>query len=446
MARKKRRRSNKGLYITLALIIIGLLAFAAIGKKQGWIGKKALTKISAEAAKKRTIIETVSASGKLYPETEVKVTPDVSGEIITLAVIEGDSIKQGALIARIQPDLQETIVEQAQAGVNSAISNTKNIEAGIAQIDVQISQAKTDYDRTKKLFDQDVVSAVELQNAELALNNLKAQKKAQEKSLDAANFNVQSAQAGLKESKKSLARTNIYAPISGIVSSMNVKLGERVVGTSQFEGTEIMRISNFNNFEVQVEVSENDIIKVSEGDTAEVEIDAYYNRTFLGVVKQISNATGTGAAAMLSSDQVTNYTVKIILLQSSYADLIASATNSFVFRPGMSATVEIQTQKLGGIITVPIQSVTVRDKADSLKTNKDKEELIEVLFVLNEGKVYQKEVKTGTQDDTYIEVLEGVKDGEEVVTAPYRAITKKLKHEDEVEKVDKKDLFKNKEE
>ncbi len=425
------------------LILILLFAGFYYAKQQGMVGKRTYTKIAAEPVKKRTIIETVAASGKLYPETEVKVTPDVSGEIIYLNVVEGDSVRQGELIARIQPDLQESLVEQAEAAVNTAKSNIKNLEARVSQVDIQIEKARVDYNRTKKLFDEEVISLVELQNAEAALRNLEAEKVASIKSIEGAVFNVESAEAGFRESKKNLAKTNIYAPISGIVSTINVEKGERVVGTSQFEGTEMMRISNYSNFEVQVEVSENDIIKVKEGDTAIVEIDAYFDREFLGVVKQISNAQAGGALASLSTDQVTNYTVKIILLQSSYKDLMDKARNSFIFRPGMSASVEIQTKKLNGVLTVPIQSVTIRQLADSLKKDENQEEMLEVVFVYNEGKVEQRTVKTAEQDDTYILISEGLENGEEIVNAPYRAISKQLKHDMEVEKVEKKDLFKD---
>lgn len=442
MNRRRKKKSRKWMLI-FPLILILLFAGFYYAKQQGMVGKRTYTKIAAEPVKKRTIIETVAASGKLYPETEVKVTPDVSGEIIYLNVVEGDSVRQGELIARIQPDLQESLVEQAEAAVNTAKSNIKNLEARVSQVDIQIEKARVDYNRTKKLFDEEVISLVELQNAEAALRNLEAEKVASIKSIEGAVFNVESAEAGFRESKKNLAKTNIYAPISGIVSTINVEKGERVVGTSQFEGTEMMRISNYSNFEVQVEVSENDIIKVKEGDTAIVEIDAYFDREFLGVVKQISNAQAGGALASLSTDQVTNYTVKIILLQSSYKDLMDKARNSFIFRPGMSASVEIQTKKLNGVLTVPIQSVTIRQLADSLKKDENQEEMLEVVFVYNEGKVEQRTVKTAEQDDTYILISEGLENGEEIVNAPYRAISKQLKHDMEVEKVEKKDLFKD---
>lgn len=428
--------------LLIALLIIAVLAGggAYYAKQQGWIGKKVLTKVSVEEAKKRTIVETVTASGKLYPETEVKISPDVSGEVIVLNVEEGDTVKAGQLLAKIEPDTYQSIVERTEAALNSSKANAANANARITQLKTQLKQRQRDYDRNKKLFDQDIIAQADLENFETMVEAAKADIKAAEQTLDGSNFNIKSAEANVKEAKNNLRRTNIYAPTSGIISMLSVEKGERVVGTSQFAGTEIMRIANFEDMELRVDVSENDIIKVKTQDTAYVEVDAYLDRKFEGVVTQISNANTT---TMVSTDQVTNFTVKIRLLRDSYVDILEK-TGRFPFRPQMSASADIRTKVVRDVLTVPIQSVTTRELADSLKKDDGDDELLEVVFVENSGKVTQKEVKTSIQDDNYIVVTNGLDSGEKVVNAPYREISKKLENEQEVEVVKKEELFKKK--
>lgn len=442
MAARKNKR-GRNLIIVLSIITLLLMGGLVFAKQKGWVGQERFTKVAVEEVKTRTITEIVSASGKIYPEVEVKVASDVSGEILQLSIEEGDSVKKGALLAKVEPDIYNTAVERAEASVNSAKSNMANSKAQIMQLETQLTQAERIYQRNQELFKEDLLPLATLQDSETQLNALKAQIQASNELLEGSGYGVKSAEATLKEAQKSLRKTNIYAPMSGIVSTLNVKQGERVVGTAQFEGTELMRISNFDNMELQVDVSENDVVKVKERDSVKIEIDAYVDRIFEGVVTQISNSTAT--SALMSNDQVTNFKVKIRLLQSSYQDLLDSGSN-FPFRPGMSASADIETKKLTDILAVPIQSVTTREIPDSLKKDNGKDDdLLEVVFVVgSDDKIIQKEVKTGIQDDTYIEVKEGVDKGDRLITAPYREISKKLEDEQQVEVVDKEKLFQKK--
>ncbi|MGB1206392.1 MAG: efflux RND transporter periplasmic adaptor subunit [Chitinophagales bacterium] len=448
----QKRKKNR---LPLILGIIALLAFAgmAFAKQQGWVGQKILTKIATEKIERRQIIETVSANGKIYPEAEVSLTSDVSGEVMHLSVQEGDSIKKGQLLAKIDRATYLSLVERAEAAVNSAKANKANSEARILQAKSRIDQlritmanVRKTYDRQKQLFDQKVIAQADLDNVETQMRtldadliSLQAEQKAMEKTVEGASYSVQSAEAGLKEANDNLRRTNIYAPINGVLSSLSIEKGERIVGTSQFAGTEIMRISNFKQMEARVDVTENDILRLESGDTAIVEVDAYLDRTFLGVVTHIANSAKQQNA--LSTDQITNFTVKIRLLEDSYKDLYSKS--QFPFRPGMSASADIQTRKANGIVAAPIQSVTTREIPDSLKTKNTKEEdLNELVFVYKDGKVESRKVNVGIQDETYIEITKGLKAGEEVVTAPYRTISRTLEDKMEVEQVDKDDLFK----
>ncbi len=435
---------NSGTKWVIGLVIIAALAVGGLlfAKNQGMVGQKKLTKVSTEKIKTRTIVETVSASGKIYPEIEVKLAPDVSGEVIELLVEEGDSVQSGQLLAKVEPDLYQTAVERAEAAVNSSQANASNTNARIFQIEAQLEQARRNLERNQMLLKEEVVALATVQDAETAVKTLEADLKAAQQTKEGAGYNVKSAKASLKEAKKSLSRTSLYAPMSGIVSRLNVKQGERVVGTSQFEGTELLRIADFDNMELRVDVSENDVVKVRKGMRTNVEIDAYPDRKFEGIVTQISNSTG--ANTLMSNDQVTNFTVKIRLKKESYADLLEGG-NRFAFRPGMSASADIETKRLEDIIAVPIQSVATREIPDSLKTGDPTEDqLKEVIYIIEGGKVEEIDVKTGIQDDTYIHITEGLSDGSEVVSAPYRAISKKLKDEMEVEVVDKEELFQKK--
>lgn len=437
MAQKK-RKGNRWLWFLLTLTILAV-AGAVMAKQMGWIGKTAFTKVATEQVKKRNIIETVSANGKIYPETEVAIAPDVSGEIVKITVEEGDSVKQGQLLVSINPEVYEAFVDRADAAVKTAKANKANTEARKLQLQVQIDNARRIYDRNKQLFADQVIAEVELETAETSFKNLEAELLALEKNIEASQYNVESARASLKEAKDNLRRTNLYAPINGVVSKLSVEEGERVVGTSQFAGTEIIRIANFNSMEVRVDVSENDIVRVALNDTALVSIDAYNEREFKGLVTQIANSANS--ENLLSTDQITNFTVKIRLLRSSYQDL--QAQQRFPFRPGMSAAVDIQTNMVSNVVSVPLQAVTAREIPDSLRENNNtNDELEEIVFVVNDGKVLKRKVSIGLQDDTYIEIKNGVNAKDEVVVAPYSTINRVLEDSIDVQVVDKEELYK----
>ena len=437
MAKRKRNR----LYIILAIVLAVLAALAVYKSKNREKGKE----VETAKVEKRTIKELVSASGKIFPEKEVVISSDVSGEIVLLNVEEGDSVRAGDLLARIDPEAYESAVERGNASVNSARSqlaisrsNLENSKAQMAQIDAQVKNAERIYNRNKQLFDQGVLSQAEYENSLADLEALKANLLASqasvrsaEENIKANEFAIKSAQASLKELQTSLKRTNIYAPVDGIISKLDVEAGERVVGTIQMAGTEMMRIANLSIMEVQVDVSENDILKVSEGDTAEIEVDAYLDRKFLGVVSEIANSASTvGTTTSLTTDQVTNFVVKILMDPRSYDDLVLPQ-RPFPFRPGMSASVEINTHTESNILTVPILAVTTRDLSEDKDDDTDQganddEDLQEVVFVCQTDTLQMVPVKTGIQDDTYIHILEGLGAGTEVVSGPYSTITREL--------------------
>lgn len=434
----KKKRSNTWIWI-LGLVALAMIAVAAIGSRQGWFGHEEGVKVAIEKSEKRTIVELVTARGKIYPEAEVKLSPDVSGEVIELMIQEGDSVVKGQHLATIDPEIYYSFIDRAEAAVNSAKSSESNARARISQLGNQVDKAKRDFERNRTLLEQKVISQLEFEGTEAAYLNMQGEMNAAQETLKGAGFSVQSAAANLKEAKENLRKTKIYAPIGGVISKLAIEKGERVVGTSQFQGTEIIRIASFDNLEARVDVSENDVLKVNEGDTAIVEVDAYLDRTFKGVVYHVANSATDD---MLTSSQSTNFLVKIRLLKDSYADLIESSGRRIPFNPGMSANADIETKKIRDVISVPIQSVTARAIEDSLATDED-EEMRELVFIIDAGMAYEREVQTGIQDDTYIQILDGLSAGQEVVVAPYRAITKKLKDEEKVNVVERKELFKS---
>ena len=446
----------KYLIIGAAIIVV----FLVVGKKAGWIGGKGITEIYTEKSASRTIHETVSANGKVQPEKQVKISPDVSGEVVELYVKEGDEVKAGQLLAKIDPDIYVSNLERMNATLNNMKANSANSKARLAQVKAQFENAKSTFERNKQLFAQGAISQSDFDAAKSAFEVSKAEVEASEQSILAAEFSVKSTIASVKESEKNLNKTSIYAPVDGIISKLNIEKGERVVGTTQFAGTEIMTIANINVMEVVVQVNENDIMRVKLNDTADVEVDAYLNRKFAGLVTEISTSANTTG---VTADQVTNFNVKIRILKDSYSDLVKDKPSSFTpFRPGMSATVDIKTKKVDNAISLPIQAVTTRidssgnikgnsdemeleesEMAVSNKNNSDKkveEETKEYIFVYNNGKVEQRAVKTGIQDNTYIQIIEGLKEGEEIVIGPYRTVQKYLKNNEVVKKVDKSAL------
>ena len=431
-------KQKKILPYAIGILVIAIVLLV-IGKKAGWFGDTLTVKVSTQVVESKTITEMITANGKIQPETEVKISPDVSGEIIELNVEEGDQVEKGMLLMIIKPDVYISMLNRSEASLNSA-------KARQAQAEAQQIERELSFKRAKQLFDKGTIPASEFEAAESAYKISKAEVKA-------AEFSVKSAEASVAEAKEQLIKTKIYAPISGTVSRLNVEQGERVVGTNMYAGTETMVIANLDLMEVKVEVNENDIVKVALYDTAMVEVDAYMKRKFKGVVTEIANSANTSGAA---SDQVTNFDVKVLLLKDSYKDLFSDDANSFYpFRPGMSATVDILTETRENVISVPIQSVTTRlvneDISEAKKKNmteeekKEAEEKEEVVFMLKENGVVQKtKVETGIQDNNNIEVLEGISAGDEIVIAPYTAITRTLKDSSKVEVVKEDDLYKKK--
>jgi HlyD family secretion protein len=412
-------KENKILKI-LVLVVIGLLIVAVIGKKQGWFGKALTIKVAVENAEKRLLTETITANGKIQPEKEVKISPDVAGEIVELTVKEGDYVEKGKLLLRIKPDIYISQKERSLAAISSA-------RARLAQSEAQFVQAELTFNRSKQLYDEQTISKSDFEQAEATYTVAKSE-------VDAAKYSVQSAEASLKEADENLIKTSIYAPMSGTVSMLLVELGERAVGTGMMTGTELMRIADLSRMEAQVEVNENDIVRVTLGDTAIISVDAYIDLKFKGIVTEIANSAKiTG----VSADQVTNFDVKILLIPESYNML-----GDNPFRPGMSASVDIRTETKAGIITVPIQSVTTRTDTTLLAETVSDEVIRTLVFTTDGTYAFAKDVKTGIQDDNYIEILSGVNEGEKVVSAPFSAISTKLSDSTLVEIVTKEDLFK----
>ena len=455
------RKSSSKLWWIVGGIVI-LLAGGLFGAKQaGWIGKVKPTEVEFANVKRTDIIERVSASGRVQPEVEVKLSPDVSGEIISLNVAEGDSVIKGQLLLKIRPDNYESLMARAAASVNSSKANYEQTKAMVSQAEARLLQTKAIFERNKKLYNDKVISASDYEqfqsNFEVSQQDLASAKA----NVSAALFNIKSAEAGMKDAAENLRKTSIFAPVSGIISLLNVEAGERVVGTSQMAGTEMMRIANLSNMEVRVNVNENDIVRVTLGDTAEIDVDAYSSsgRKFKGIVKEIANtaaglASSTSTASSVSADAVTEFEVKVKILNESFDDLMKSRTKkSYPFKPGMTASVEIITDRKNGVVSVPIAAVTTRSNKPVVTTEKKngppaeesaddenkkkakKEEIIkEVVFVSVNGKAEMKEVKTGISDFENIEILSGLKDGEKIISGPYIAVSKNLKVGDLVEK------------
>ena len=455
MAKKK---SKKRLWIIIISgVIIVLIIIAVSVKSKQNVG----TRVSVEKVTKRTIIQTVSANGKIQPEKDIKISPYISGEVVELLVKEGDEVKTGDLLAKIDPEIYISAYDQSAAALNTQKANEANARARLSQVTAQYENSKLTFERQEKLFQQNVISPAEYEQAKASFQVAKAQVDAANQDIKASEYMVKSSEAAQKRAREDLTRTAIYAPNDGSVSKLNVEKGERVTGASQFSsGTEIMRIANLNEMEAQVEVNENDIVRVSIGDTALIEVDAYLNRKFKGVVTEIATSANTTG---VSVDQVTNFNVKIHLLKDSYKDMLnPQVPNYSPFRPGMSATVEIQTETAKDVLTLPIQAVTTRVEQDSLDKlnakNKTKQsdynddvevvssakktgEIQECVFLYDKETAKKQDVKTGIQDNTYIQILSGLKEGQEIITGPYSAVSKTLKDEDKVKKVDKKDLF-----
>ncbi|CAD0006132.1 efflux RND transporter periplasmic adaptor subunit [Flavobacterium chungangense] len=419
--------SKKTIYFLVggAIVIITTLLVLS---KSGVIGNKdegkevEISKVTAS-----TIIETVSATGKIQPEIEVKISPEVSGEIILLNVKEGQVVKKGDLLVKINPDLYTS-------SYNRSVSNLSGTKAGLTQSEASFKEAKANYERNKTLYDKGVISKSDWDKAIASFEVAKATRQS-------SYYNVQSASASVNEAKDNLGRTTIYAPADGTISVLNVELGERVLGTQQMAGTELLRVANLNNMEVEVDVNENDIVKIKIGDEANVEVDAYLKKKFKGTVTSISNSAST----TLTSDQVTNFKVKVRILKESYLDLLEGKPASYSpFRPGMTATVDIITNTKHNVLAVPISSVVVKSDTSAVKDfkvedpNEDKkvtpksDKRFECVFVKVGDKAKIRIIKTGIQDDTNIEVMSGLKSGDVVITGPYTTVSKELNSGDKV--------------
>jgi len=440
------------------IIAIGVLIIFSVILIKYLNGNKP-TEVYVEKATTKTIIELVSATGKIQPETELKLSSDVSGEITEMAVKEGDQVKKGDLLCRIKPDLYVSAIDRVNANVNTTKANLKTALAQLDQAKANLANSEATFNRNKKLLEQSAISQQEFDGFKAQYESAKANVQALEAGVNAGQYNIQSSEATLKEANTNLEKTYIYAPVDGTVSKLSVEKGERVVGVSGMAGTEILRLANLNEMEVSVEVNENDIIKVHKNDTALIEVDAYMDKKFKGIVTEIANSSNSTG---ISVDQVTNFVVKIRLLRESYQFLI-SDKNQIPFRPGMSASVDIQTRKVVNVIAIPIQAVTTRNP-DSLNTtnndefddrevkvkndNEDKDlkkeevKIKEYVFLVNNGSAKQIEVKTGIQDNDFIQVISGLTDKQEVICGPYSAVSKSLKEGTKIKIVRKEDLYK----
>ncbi|MCZ2487143.1 efflux RND transporter periplasmic adaptor subunit [Aquirufa antheringensis] len=452
--------NSKRTWMIIGGAVVLIFGGLFLAKKMEWIGKVEPTEVEFAKVSRSTIIEKVSASGKIQPEVEVKLSPDVSGEIVSLNVAEGDSVVAGQELLKIRPDNYVSLLARAEAQMNATKANMEQSKAVLAQSEARLSKAKIDYDRNAKLHKDKVISDADFDQFVSAYTVAKQDLEAAKANVNAANYNVKSSQATLKEAKTNLTKTTIYAPQSGIISKLNVELGERVVGTSQMAGTEMLRIANLNKMEVRVNVNENDITRVSIGDTVLIDVDAFSSseRKFKGVVYEIaSSANSSGTASAVSNDAVTEFEVKIRVLRSSYADLIKGKL-SYPLKPGMTASVEILTNRKENIATVPLSAVTTREigaevkegekkeddgtnatnSNDALEAKKRKENTKEVVFVMEKGKAKMIQVKTGISDFENIEIVTGLKDGQEIIAGPYATVAKKLKEGDLVKKKDPK--------
>ena len=451
-------KTLKWIIIVLAILIVLLI----ILKKAGVIGKDEGIKVTAEKVARRTIVETVNASGKVYPVVEVKLSPDISGQIVALDVAEGDSVKKGQVLAKIYGDIYVAQRDQAEAVVKQQQAQLGNAQAAIGATQANLDQAKQNYIMEKKLYDEKVISKSEFNTALASYQSAVANLNAAKEGIAGSKAGVQSAQAALLTANKNLRLATLVSPMTGVVSLLSVKLGERVVGSSMMAGTEMMRIADLGKMEVRVDVGENDIPKVHLGDTATIQIDAYNDRIFNGIVTQIAssnNGASTQTDLTNTSTDVTNYKVYIRLDPDSYKDLIGPKKR-FPFRPGMSASADIQTRTHTNVLSIPINAVTTREKTDSSgntmgnskgnssdgsdisNDNSNGNDLDVVVFVVGaDSKVKKQIVKTDIQDINYIEITDGLKEGDEVVTGPYDVVSKTLKQGDKVKVVPKNQVF-----
>ncbi|MEJ7645399.1 MAG: efflux RND transporter periplasmic adaptor subunit [Chryseolinea sp.] len=455
---KQKQKSNKLIYSLIGAVVF-LLVFFMVGKSMGWIGKPKEIEVELAKAKRVTITEKVSASGTVQPVTEVKIAPEVSGEIIELLIEEGDSVKSGTTLVKIRPDTWQSQLERAEAGLSQQRANLEQAKAALARSQATQIRANGEYKRNKQLFDEKVISEADwqlaTQNYEIAKNDVSSS----EQSIEAARYVIKSTEASLREAREMFRKTTVVAPMDGVVSKLIVKKGERVVGTATMTGTEMLRIADLNKMEVRVDVNENDIVRVHVGDTAIIDVDAYSSQSkeFKGLVTLIANT----AKDKTSTDAITEFEVRILILASSYQDLV-KAGNKFPFRPGMTASVDILTQTKVNALSVPLASVTTRDpdaqpegnnqggppddddgEAPEPAANSDKKPEKKkdktVIFINENGTAKMVEVKTGISDYDNIEIVTGISDSTQVVTGPFLAVSKRLKEGDKIKQLEKKE-------
>ena len=422
--------------LKIILIILGSILVLAILLKVIFRGEDT-TKVKVALVETRDISETVSANGKIQPEVDVKISSQVSGQIIELPVKEGDVVKEGDLLLKIQPDIYEAAYNRAVAAVNNSKSNLANAKAMLSQIEARFVASELTYNRSKELFNQGAISQAEWDTAKANYEVAQSEVDAGKESVRAAEFSIMSANASLKEASDNLSRTTILAPKSGTITALVKEVGESVLGNSMMAGEIIMSVSDLQTMEVDVEVNESDIVRVQLGDSVDIEVDAFNERIFTGLVTEIGN-TAINASGASSLDAVTNFSVKVRILEESYTDLIKEESTTSPFRPGMSANVEIKTESLLDVTCVPIKAISVR--TDTSKTessnkrsfgppqvssgSKDEEEKFECVLVVNENNntVELRVVSTGIQDIDYIQITEGLKEDELIVISPYRAV------------------------
>ena len=425
------------------IVILGIIiAIFAGGKKH--------KSVDTDTVVRRSLIETVSASGKLQPESEVKIQSEVSGQIVELPVKEGDIVEKGQLLVRINPDLYTSAYNRADAAFNSAKSNLASAKARLVQSQAQFKAQELNFNRQKKLFDEKAISQADYDNATSQYETAKAEVTASIESINGAEFSIESALASRNEASDNLKRTTILAPMKGTVTALTKEIGETVLGNNMMSGDVIMKISALNSMEVNVEVNESDIVRVNVGDTAIVEVDAFTDEKFKGIVTEIGNTALNTLASAVSSSEVTNFSVKIRILQESYQHLCEGQGEGYSpFKPGMSATVEVETERMQDILTVPIKAVTSREDTTAKKfveegeeevkspkdANQEKRDPFIVVFVMNGNSEAEiRVVKTGIQDDEYIHILDGLGEGETVITGPYEEVSKKLVTKEKVKK------------
>jgi len=457
---KQNQKSNKLIYWLIGVVAV-LIVFVVVGKSAGWIGKPKELEVELAKTARVTIVEKVSASGTVQPVTEVKIAPEVSGEIIDLLIEEGDSVKKDQTLVRIRPDTWKSQLERAEAGLSQQKANLEQSQASLQRAKATYARTEQDFKRQEKLYQEKVISDADFQLASQNFAVAKSDLSAAEQAVEAARYVIQSTSASLKEANENFRKTSVVAPMNGIVSKLIVKKGERVVGTATMTGTEMLRIADLNKMEVRVNVNENDIVRVSVGDTAIIDVDAYSSskKEFKGVVTLIANT----AKDKVSADAITEFEVRILILQSSYVDLI-KAGKKFPFRPGMTASVDIITERKKNTLSVPLAAVTTRNPNANKNAGEDrpgppeqnagqnqanaaqkKESDNVVVFVNDKGVAKMVEVKTGISDYDNIEILSGISDSTEVVTGPFLVVSQRLKEGDKIRKIEKADEKKSEE-